>query len=382
MPPFRFNIISRAEIQESVGGALMIAAIDDDGPHNMMITGPAGSGKTTVSLMRGERLVNEGKNILVVTYHDLLWRSLYNIASEELDPSVHKIKYWLRKNFAIEGEYTEEELKKALEDWEGVDEIIIDEGQDLPRKIFTALKEKSKKLTVGADNAQRVHEEGISSEQIRIELAMPGLEPLHIKLMYNYRNTYGIYNFARFFQPFNQIINNQLTIDRIPKGDGVKPTIFLVPDENTRIAQLKILLQNSGDRNVAVLVYHVEDVDFYANLIQDEFGIDCSRHHKNSHVQRDIENVLVTTFKSAKGLEFQVVILPNMETVGDKWYKTMEHYFVGSTRAKENLYLIARSDTVPMKMAHFENDTFILNKVKKLPRPPKEVRDDDAILPF
>ncbi|GAA4213100.1 hypothetical protein GCM10022289_44790 [Pedobacter jeongneungensis] len=52
MPQFKFNTISRTDIENSLAGAQMIYAIDYDGPEKLLVTGCARSGKTTVSLMR------------------------------------------------------------------------------------------------------------------------------------------------------------------------------------------------------------------------------------------------------------------------------------------------------------------------------------------
>jgi superfamily I DNA/RNA helicase len=387
MPQFKFNTISRTDIQESVGGSQMIFAIDYDGPHHLLITGPPGSGKTTISLMRAERQILNGKKVLLVTYHDLLRRSLVNIASDELAPHVHKFFKWYFDRFGYLQKYhTEDDMLAAMNTWKGVDEIIVDEGQDLGARVYRSLIRKCSKLTVGADNAQKVHESGISSLKIQQELSSKGDDPVPVPLMYNYRNTYEIYNFARHFLPFNQIVNNKLSIEQITRDDGELPTIFLVPDENTRAAQLKILLTNAGDRNVAVLVYHVEEVDEFADLIT-SMGIKCSRHHKNDHIGNEIENVLVTTLKSAKGLEFQVVIMPNMETARDEWYKTEEHYFVACTRAKEDLFLIVKGSQLPDCLDNFNEDTYELRRVARQPHPPKiESKKDDVLdwenLPF
>ena len=44
MPQFRFNTISRADIERSQGGNTMIHAIDYDGSDHQLITGVPGSG--------------------------------------------------------------------------------------------------------------------------------------------------------------------------------------------------------------------------------------------------------------------------------------------------------------------------------------------------
>jgi superfamily I DNA/RNA helicase len=381
MAQFKFNTISRTEIESSPGGTQMIHAIDYDGPNNLIITGCPGSGKTTVTIMRADRLVMMNKNILVFTYQALLQTSLKNISRRALSTKIHKFHKWYFANSNGKFVYEKEELE-MLEDLKLVnkfDEILIDEGQDFEARVFRTLVGKSNKITVGADNAQRVHQVGLLSNEIIAEISIQN-KVARVDLQYNYRNTYGIYDFARNFLPLNERANNPILINKIPKGSGEKPTLFLVPDDDSRIAQLKILLENAGDKNVAVLVYHVDEVELYYNIIG-QLGIKCSRHHHDKHVNEDFENVIVTTFKSAKGLEFQVVIKPNMERVGEKMYMTDEHYYIGCTRATENLFLIIKGDALPKYFIDFEKDSFLLNKTGKMSIPAVIVDETDD-LPF
>ncbi|HKG07391.1 MAG TPA: hypothetical protein VKB19_13065, partial [Pedobacter sp.] len=180
----------------------------------------------------------------------------------------------------------------------------------------------------------------------------------------------------------NERVNNQRAVEKIPKGRSDKPTIFITPDQDSELAQLYTLLMDAGDRNVAVIVFHVDEVEYYSNAIK-KFNISCSMHHNIAHV-KELENVLVTTYKSAQGLEFQTVIMPNMETVNGKWFRTGEHYFIGATRAKESLYLLVKGERLPDYFDRFPTDTFQLIDTGKLILPkiklPKPSDDDD--LPF
>ena len=58
-----------------------------------------------------------------------------------------------------------------------------------------------------------------------------------------------------------------------------------------------------------------------------------------------IENVHITTFKSAKGLEFDTVIMPDFQyfkmNIAQLDVITENDYYVGFTRARKNLFLIS-----------------------------------------
>lgn len=357
MAQFRFNTISRGDIERSRGGKIMLNAIDYNGPNHQIITGVPGSGKTTVTLMRAERLVNEGKNIKVFTYQNLLLLSLKNIAAGEVSSTMHSFYKWYKTTFEyLEPSHTEVEMMAKMKDYTSYDEILIDEGQDFEERIYRALLPKCKTMTVGADNAQKIHERGLSSDQIESELEKTkGTN--QVRLEYNYRNTFEIYNFSRHFVPFNLRANNPLTLDKIPKGAGNTPIVFQTLSETENLQRLRILLEDAGNKNTAILCFRQSEVDDYYNKVQ-KLGFKCSKFHGAHRGNGEIENVLITTYKSAKGLEFQVVILPDMHNAMIDEDQTSEHYYVGCTRAKENLYLIFKGAQMPQYLQAFSKDSF------------------------
>jgi superfamily I DNA/RNA helicase len=261
MPQFRFNTISRADIERSQGGNTMMHAIDYNGNDNQLVTGVPGSGKTTVTIMRAERLINEGKNIKVFTFQNLLKTSLKEIASPPLKDKIFGFYEWYKNSFRYLHEAeTEVEMLEAMKTEPIIDEILIDEGQDFETRIFRSLLAKCKRMTVGADNAQKVHEKGILASEIKIELekyrpAKP------VKLEYNYRNTFEIYNFGRYFMPDNERANNEITLQLMPRGTGNTPIIIQVFSDTEKYNRLKIILEDAGDKNIAVLLYKQRDVD-------------------------------------------------------------------------------------------------------------------------
>lgn len=361
--PFVFNTISEAEILRSPGGRTMIDAINYSGPKNLILTGCPGSGKTTVAIMRALKLRRERKNILLVTYQNLLRVNLANSAGDLMDERVVSFYEWFVKiaNDRIEPCDTTDTLVKKIAHLSPFEEVLLDEGQDLEMKFLKTLIAKSKKISIGADTAQKIHEHGQTAEQI-IGALEEIAEPHRINLQYNYRNNFETYDFGRHFLPFNQRANNKMTLDRITKGITTKPIIFeaLTLDQEKTI--LRTRLNEAGDVNIAVLVYHKNEVEHYHKLISD-MGFPCSmyyhdmaREQKRQSIQ-DLQNVIVTTFKSAKGLEFQVVIMPNIQTAMDQFFKTREHYYVGCTRAKEQLYLIFH-DNKPRFLNDFPDDTY------------------------
>ena len=359
MASFKFNTITRADIQRSVGGNQMIAAIDYSGLNHIMVIGCPGSGKTTVTIMRAERLVNSGKTIRVFTYQNLLRTSIKNIASVNLQEHIFGFYDWWcghRKLGYLDYFHDTAYMIDKLSNEVVIDEILIDEGQDFEARIYQTLLTKCSKMVVGADNAQKIHEKGILANNIK-DILEDNNQVVTFKLEYNYRNSFEIYNFARHFMPVSERANNPLVLEMMPKGNGEKPFVFQASNEVEELSILKTLLQNAGDKNIAVLAYRQSEVNYYYDKIK-EMAFVCSKYHNNSPTTENIENILVTTYKSAKGLEFQVVIMPTLETAMNASEKTAEHYYIGSTRAKENLFLIFKGANMPDCLKNFDKNAY------------------------
>jgi DNA helicase IV len=157
--------------------------------------------------------------------------------------------------------------------------------------------------------------------------------------------------------PDSERANNQIRLDLMPRGNGNTPVVIQVLSDEENFNRLKIILEDAGDRNIAILFYHQSEVDLYFNKVR-ELGFSCTKHHNRAQAGSNIENILITTYKSVKGLEFQVVIMPDMHTAMDKEEKTAEHYYIGCTRAKESLYLTFTGTTFPDYFEEFEADSY------------------------
>ncbi len=77
-------------------------------------------------------------------------------------------------------------------------------------------------------------------------------------------------------------------------------------------------------------------------------GISHTSYSANDGGCTEIDNVHVTTFKSAKGLEFDTVIIPDFDSMNRLCNNVryngiinQNDYYVGVTRARTNLYLFS-----------------------------------------
>lgn len=237
-------------------------------------------------------------------------------------------------------------------------EIIHDEAQDLALSFNTGLRNYTSKLSYGADDQQLIrgnayNDDGsfnlnICSPEANLRRELPN-NSLHT-LSTNYRNSRRILQFAKRLLTQavipSEIINSCTTIGEYPR--------LIVKSNNQQLNQtvLQIVTQFAVNDaiNIAILVpfentpFHngqTATARYYYNLLTQE-GIDCSIYTQGMHGNLEIKNIHITTFKSAKGLEFDVVILPEFHLLNRNFrIVDWKDWYVGITRTKSNLFMIS-----------------------------------------
>jgi DNA helicase IV len=228
-------------------------------------------------------------------------------------------------------------------------EIIIDEAQDLPKDYYNAIS----KVSYGADDSQILYPDKSITQRELKELFPDNVDYVLDK---NFRSTKRIMEFAKITFPNAYI--PRATIDGLSSNIGELP-VFLISNgdkyEQTNEKQdnsiLKIIKSFMSDtHNIAILVPWKSEVGIFENVIKNTIS-DYSIYYEDSvrfpSGCGEIKNVHITTFKSAKGLEFDTVIIPNFhkykEIIG-RFNVEWKDYYVGVTRARSNLYLISNYD--------------------------------------
>ena len=112
---------------------------------------------------------------------------------------------------------------------------------------------------------------------------------------------------------------------------------------------------HSNNHNIAILVPFQRDVRKFESVLNTKgynIGSDYSSYcgedyDKTRQGCGPILNIHITTFKSAKGLEFDTVIIPNFhkyKEICGSYNTDWEDFYVACTRARSNLYLISNYD--------------------------------------
>lgn len=305
-------------------------ALDETKP--IAISGGAGTGKTVVSLWRHiQNIESLGKRSVLVTFTKTLGHYLSRNLNIE-----HKNVYSL-KNFPFANNWKAEE-------------IIIDEAQDLTLETLKKIQMHANHISYGADFNQQLYQGTVTQGEMK--------KLFHINIEYNlqqnFRNSYHILNFTKAILP-NMFINQSVLDELHNSNKGIKPIIFITNNLEKEIAKIIEIINEfrSETHNIAILLPFgnsgQESVEYYHQALHQN-SILCSKYYNEMNTDNiEINNVHVTTFKSAKGLEFNTVIIPFLNKFKDFISRSPstkvneEDYYVAFTRAKRNLYLISHN---------------------------------------
>ena len=217
---------------------------------------------------------------------------------------------------------------------------------DLAPDYFTGV---CSPVSYGADDSQILYPEH-STTQAQFEDIFPNNVPYVLDK--NFRCTREIMQCVRQVFPNAAIsanmINNIDTTGHLPSLIiGNWGAMEDMP--SAEVETIIQIIQELGDDelNIAILLPWKTSVQKYANALHDKVN-DFSFYYEDTGVFPDgcppLKNVHITTFKSAKGLEFDAVIIPDfhkMNSIVGKYHIDWQDYYVGCTRARRNLYLFS-----------------------------------------
>lgn len=302
-------------------------ALEED--EAIALTGGPGTGKTVVSLWRHIRN-HELHNInsLLLTYTKTLEFYLKETAKVHDSDAAKNIDRTYRWTNNPTGTF---------------DEIIIDEAQDVELSYYNKIKNHTSIVSYGADENQSLYFPNSCTVNQLSEL-FPNNEKY--ELARNFRNSKEILLFTKAVFP-NLFINE---IDSAPES-GRKPFVQDLGWSNFEENVIEEIIEITEDfddttHNIGILLPSEKQVDKYFDLLNTQ--ITCSKYHNRMDAFESLERIHITTYKSAKGLEFDTVILPGFESyewfINNAKYFSEKDYYVALTRAKINLYLLCKNE--------------------------------------
>ena len=307
--------------------------------EQIALSGGPGTGKSVVSLYRHLSNHENSNRSLLITYTTTLARYLSECCRLR-NPEASR---YVRSAYAGRPKRSE-----------NFSEIIIDEAQDLDVEYFDQISGFN--ISYGADDAQILYPEHSSTKE---ELEERFKNNVEYVLDRNFRSTLAIMKFARVAFPNAYIPQN--TLDALANNPGEKPTLIVTDgnplfNENARSTRdnaIRDIIETfrADTYNIAILLPFKNTVKEYHDIL-DEMDIAHSFYYEDQKEFPNgcppIDNVHITTFKSAKGLEFDTVLVPDfgsMDYLCNK-YDVIDwnDFYVAVTRARTNLYLFSNNN--------------------------------------
>lgn len=171
-----------------------------------------------------------------------------------------------------------------------------------------------------------------------------------------FRSAYELYRFAIQFVPYNARANDKRLLERLQdKNSGAdKPFVWIEDNTNNIYNSIKDIIDDNPTDNIGILFEKIAHVDETSRRLSD---YEHSTYHSiQKIVPSELKNIILTTFKSAKGIEFDIVIIPYFT---EDAQNIPEEYYVGATRAKNQVHFLAIKE-IPKIIAHFDKSTYKL----------------------
>jgi len=357
MPKFQFWLPTEGKLTR-----IQRRAIDSSEP--IFLSGVPGTGKTVVSIKRLQNASEKGKKGIIFTYGKLLRKTIEEKLENNPKIPVDNIHNWMwnaqgdgqRRLFNImtidENIDSTAELLKS----QGMtyDEILVDEGQDLSINTYKILKELTPSLSISADDAQQINNQEEATNEDDILELFSDLKKFDLDDIF--RSAYELYSFAIQFVPNNARANDPRLLERLKrKNSGAdKPFVYLENNLDGVYDSIKDIIDENPTDNIGILFEKMFHVDEFANNLSEEYEI--SKYRNQDIIPSELKNIILTTFKSAKGIEFDIVIIPYFS---DRAQDKPEEYYVGATRAKNQVHFLAIKD-IPKIMSHFDKNSYEL----------------------
>jgi DNA helicase IV len=328
---------------------------------NLFIEGPAGSGKTLISLYTIANIVENStvKPLFIIYNHSLfgfLSSALKEMGIMDNITIVTKDKFFWDKasnefnirpldhNKPFEDKHTfilQNLIKQDLKnDWEVA---IVDEVQDITKIEWEVINKISKRVLAFGDFDQGVYKTDLSKSYITNSFYFDELTEIkrfHV-------------NIAKLAQVFSKTKKNLERL--VSKDSSVQPKLIDTQLSNRYQKIIEILRETRAFRQTIGIICPDRDelrkLSDYLKSNQFEHHYYESNRDLRTHDFTSTEPLLITSF-SSKGLEFEHVILFGFEKDNEKVKnlistdKLKDVIYVSITRTNSHLYILRTPETV------------------------------------
>lgn len=322
---------------------------------NYLVSGPPGTGKTVMGIYRAQMYSEFDIETHVIQYNNTLDKYTSGAFDElNVECNVETFYSWIwneypervngdrppdtGESFSYDWKNTLSELLKS--DVKKVEVLLMDEGQDLPNGFYSSLPHLAERFTVFADENQRLNEEKNSTlDEIR-QAANPDDE---LRLTKNHRNTKEIARLAREFY-----VGLETGVPDLPDRRGEKPVVKRTRDFEAAAEFIARFERTNNRQRIGVLFKNAQtQLRMYRLLRSRNTENSVEAYSSASYEDIDTLNfsspgLQVLCFASAKGLEFDTVFLPEIQTYSSDVERasTKMELYVMVSRARDQLFVM------------------------------------------
>ena len=336
--------------------------------ESFLVTGPPGTGKTVMALYRAQMLAKQKVKASLLMHSRLLSQYTADaVSSLDLNGVVKTFYAWIGSFYQAEYHQNVPTFAAFEIDWNSVldqlgaqpprhtslEHLIIDEGQDIHKNFYPIARQLAKCVTVFADENQRLTAANSTIPEIK---GFGNFRAIH-ELKKNYRNTREIALLAAHFHT-----GLRTGVPDLPDRRGEKPVLLKHKNMNETVEYIARYEKNNPKQQIGVFVPFGKTRDSLFNRFsvggrtknppQKYVG---GKGSEAAVVDFTRPGITVLCYKSAKGLEFDTVFLPELQDVKDgihtSEFKMM--FYVLVSRARDSLYLAYSGEEPPTVLNAF-----------------------------
>lgn len=290
---------------------------------SMLVAGCAGSGKSVIAMHKAEQLYSKGKDVILIAY------------TKSLNGFMRVGKPDASFRFYYHYQWKKMMMPKA-------DYIIVDEIQDFTREeILEFINAAKKCFLFFGDTAQSIYRQyGKQTMTIAQIAEMTGL------------NTLQLFNNYRLPRPVAKITQNYVGVDVAEYKEKVYqnketelPRFIHTSTPEDEFKSITQIISSHPNKSIGIL-YHSNESVLQMNKQMIERGIRCEfKYNDTDGEKQNVSNLnfstlvpKIMTYHSAKGLQFDIVILPQYNGASDA--ESKKALYVAMTRTMHKLYVL------------------------------------------
>ncbi|WP_062529114.1 3'-5' exonuclease [Demequina rhizosphaerae] len=332
----------------------LATALPLDGNH--LVSGPPGTGKSVVALYRAQTLWFDDRTPTVLMFNRLLKQYTDGAAGElGAEVTISTFHAWFHAFWQRHYRTSPPRPAGSSDSWEydwqaiwskvvsspppqgELPDLIVDEGQDLPPDFFKLAKWIARNITVFADENQKLTENQSTLE----EIARAIVAESRTNLTRNYRNTAEIARVAAHFY-----CGGPTGMPAPPTRSGIVPTATAFGRLNDLVEHLAGYARVHADKSIGVFCASKADQIRLVNRLNARdlpvtVEAYVSGDLRYAGIDFDKPGIKIINLRSVKGLEFDTVFIPLLETLsGDPTSASLRMLmYVATSRARDELHL-------------------------------------------